>query len=148
MVDMNPPDLRGDSISPMDAPYTGHVRMVQVMGSWCPNCVDETVLLTEMYDQYHGQGWMCSPSPSAIPREDKAIASLTRFKEKLGVKYDVLYGGESRKEVASEKLPFLDHIMSYPTCIFIDRAGKVRRIPQQASTAPALASTTRTTSAT
>ena len=44
------------------------------------------------------------------------------------MKYDVLYGGESRKEVAAAKLPFLNHVMSYPTCVFIDRAGKVRRI--------------------
>ena len=58
------------------------------------------------------------------PEKGKAISSLQRFKDKLNVKYHVLYGGESRKEVASEKLPFLDHIMSYPTCIFIDRAGK------------------------
>lgn len=129
MVDIRLPDLQGDSVSPMDEPYAGHVRMVQVMGSWCPNCVDETVLLTEMYDQYHGQGLdVFAIAFERYPEKAKAIASLTRFKDRLGVKYDVLYGGESRKEVASEKLPFLDHIMSYPTCIFIDRAGKVRRI--------------------
>ena len=32
------------------------------------------------------------------------------------------------KEEAARKLPFLDHVMSYPTCIFVDRKGKVRRI--------------------
>ena len=32
------------------------------------------------------------------------------------------------KENNSAQLPFLDHVMSYPTCIFIDKAGKVRRI--------------------
>ena len=129
MVALRLPDLDGRSISPMDDPYKGHVRMVQVMGSWCPNCVDETVLLTELYDQYHQQGLdVFAVAFERYPEKDKAIASLKRFKDRLRVKYDVLYGGESRKEVASEKLPFLDHIMSYPTCIFIDRAGKVRRI--------------------
>ena len=129
MVDVRLPDLDGDSVSPMEERFAGHVRMVQVMGSWCPNCVDETVLLTEMYDQYHAQGLdVFAIAFERYPEKDKAISSLKRFKERLNVKYDVLYGGESRKEVASEKLPFLDHIMSYPTCIFIDRAGKVRRI--------------------
>jgi thiol-disulfide isomerase/thioredoxin len=129
MVDVRLPNLQGDSISPMDPSFTGHVRMVQVMGSWCPNCVDETVLLTEMYDQYHDQGLdVFAIAFERYPEKGKAISSLKRFKDKLNVKYDVLYGGESRKEIASEKLPFLDHIMSYPTCIFIDRAGKVRRI--------------------
>jgi thiol-disulfide isomerase/thioredoxin len=129
MVDFRLPDVNGDSISPMDRRFAGHVRMVQVMGSWCPNCVDETVLLNEMYDQYHDQGLdVIAIAFERYPEKSKAISSLKRFKDRLSVKYDVLYGGESRKEVASEKLPFLDHIMSYPTCIFIDRAGKVRRI--------------------
>ena len=129
MVEVRLPNLQGDSISPMDERFAGRVRMVQVMGSWCPNCVDETVLLTEMYEAYHDQGLdVFAIAFERYPEKGKAISSLTRFKERLGVKYDVLYGGESRKEVAAEKLPFLDHIMSYPTCIFIDRAGKVRRI--------------------
>ncbi|MBK6543609.1 MAG: hypothetical protein IPG10_20595 [Flavobacteriales bacterium] len=38
------------------------------------------------------------------------------------MKYDILYAGSANKEIAGAKLPFLDHVMSYPTCIFIDRA--------------------------
>ncbi len=129
MADFRLPDLDGDTVSPMDERFAGHVRMVQVMGSWCPNCVDETVLLTELYEEYHGQGLdVIAIAFERYPEKGKALASLRRFTERLNVKYDVLYGGEARKEVASEKLPFLDHIMSYPTCIFIDRAGNVRRI--------------------
>lgn len=129
MVDLRLPDLDGDSVSPMDKRFAGRVRMVQIMGSWCPNCVDETVLLTEMYDKYHDQGLdVFAVAFERYPEKSRALASLKHFKKALNVKYDVLYGGESRKEITSEKLPFLDHIMSYPTCIFIDRSGKVRRI--------------------
>lgn len=129
MVDARLPDLNGDTVSLMDERFNGHVRMLQVMGSWCPNCVDETVLLKEMYDTYHDQGLdVVAIAFERYPEKPRAINALKHFKERLGVRYDVLYGGESRKEVASAKLPFLDHIMSYPTCVFIDRAGKVRRI--------------------
>lgn len=129
MVDFRLPDLNGDTVSPKDERFMGRVCMVQVMGSWCPNCVDETLLLNEMYAQYRDQGLdVLAIAFERYADKGNAISSLKRFKEKLNVKYDVLYGGESRKEVASEKLPFLDHIMSYPTCIFIDRAGTVRRI--------------------
>lgn len=129
MVDVRLPDLKGDTVSLMDERFRGHVRMLQVMGSWCPNCVDETVLLTEMYREYHDQGLdVVAIAFERYPEKQQAVASLKHFKERLGVKYDVLYGGESRKEVAAAKLPFLNHIMSYPTCVFIDRAGKVRRI--------------------
>jgi thiol-disulfide isomerase/thioredoxin len=129
MVDFHLPDLDGDSLSPMDDRFLGHVRMVQIMGSWCPNCVDETLLLDEMYAQYHDQGLdVFALAFERYPEKERAIASLKSFKRKLAVKYDILYAGESKKEVAAEKLPFLNRFMSYPTCIFIDRAGKVRRI--------------------
>jgi hypothetical protein len=46
----------------------------------------------------------------------------------LGVNYPILYAGRSGKGAAAEKLPFLDHVMSFPTCIIVDHLGKVRRI--------------------
>ena len=129
MADFHLPDLDGRPVSPMDAEHRGHVLMVQVMGSWCPNCVDETLLLDEMYSTYHAQGLdVIAIAFERYPERERALRALRRFKQKLKVSYDVLYAGEARKEVANEQLPFLDHIMSYPTCIFIDRAGKVRRI--------------------
>ncbi|MDX1665959.1 MAG: hypothetical protein R3350_01965 [Saprospiraceae bacterium] len=36
--------------------------------------------------------------------------------------------GASDKEEASENLPMLNAIISYPTLIFIDRDGRVRKI--------------------
>ena len=129
MVDFKFPSIDGDTVSPMDAHHAGKVMMVQVMGSWCPNCVDETRLLQEMYSQYHEQGLdVIAVAFERYEGQDKAIAALKHFRDELGVKYDILFAGEASKDVASEKLPFLSHVMSYPTCIFIDRAGKVRRI--------------------
>ncbi len=129
MADFHFPGLDGDTISPMDARHKGHVMMVQVMGSWCPNCVDETLLLDQMYTAYHDRGLdVIAIAFERYTDAPRAMKALRHFKEKLNVKYDIVYAGESRKEVASAKLPFLDHVMSYPTCIFIDRAGKVRRI--------------------
>ncbi len=36
--------------------------------------------------------------------------------------------GTSDKKKANEKLPMLNHVLSYPTTIFIDKKGKVRKI--------------------
>lgn len=129
MVDFSFPDLEGRPVSPNDARYKGKVLMVQVMGSWCPNCVDETRLLNEMYQAYADKGLaVIAVAFEKYPDEAKAIAGLKRFKKTLGVDYPIVYGGLASKEKAAEKLPFLDHVMSYPTCIFVDRNGVVRRI--------------------
>ena len=129
MADFSFPGLDGGMVSPKDEEHAGRVLMVQVMGSWCPNCVDETLLLDEMYAKYHDDGL----SVIALAFEQhtdsvKAIAGLKRFRDRLHVKYDIAYAGPANKDAAARQLPFLDHVMSYPTCIFIDRAGKVRRI--------------------
>lgn len=129
MAEVAFPDLEGNIISTRDDRYKGKVLMLQVMGSWCPNCVDETILLKELHTAYGEQGLeVLALAFEKYDDEAKAIAGLKRFKHTMGVEYPIVYGGSAAKENASAKLPFLDHIMSYPTCIFVDRNGKVRRI--------------------
>jgi hypothetical protein len=56
------------------------------------------------------------------------MAGLERFRTALEVPYPILYAGKASKEEAAAKMPFLNHVMSFPTCIMVDRSGKVRRI--------------------
>lgn len=129
MVDFSFPDLDGKFVSPKDPRFKGKVLMVQVMGSWCPNCVDETRLLNEMYATYEDRGLaVIAVAFEKSPEPKKALEGLKRFKSSLGITYPIVYGGLASKEKAAEKLPFLDRVMSYPTCIFVDRTGVVRRI--------------------
>ncbi|MBP7408113.1 MAG: TlpA family protein disulfide reductase [Flavobacteriales bacterium] len=129
MVDFRFPDLEGNMVARSDEAFRGKPMMVQVMGSWCPNCVDEARLLSEVHGKYHVRGLeILAIAFEKYEDPDQAIGALKRFKKTLGVPYPVLYGGAASKEVAGSKLPFLDHLMSYPTCIFIDRNGMVRRI--------------------
>ena len=53
---------------------------------------------------------------------------MEHYQRTLEVPYPILYAGSSNKEEAAAKMPFLNHVMSYPTCILVDRQGKVRRI--------------------
>lgn len=129
MVDFHFPDLNGKVVSPLDKRYKNKALMVQIMGSWCPNCVDETVLLNEFYSTYKDRGLeVIALAFERYPDTTRAIAGLRKFCETMNVSHTVLYGGVATKENTAEKLPFLDHVMSYPTCIFVDRSGKVRRI--------------------
>ncbi len=129
MVDLKLPQLNGDPLSLKDDRFKGHPMVVQVMGSWCPNCVDETVLLQQLYDRYHSAGLEVVAVAFEKHREkQRAIAALERFRNTLRVEYPILYAGEASKENTSAQLPFLERMMSYPTCIFIDRGGRVRKI--------------------
>lgn len=129
MIDLSFPDTEGAIVSTSDEQYKGKPLMVQIMGSWCPNCVDETRLLNELYAKYHDRGLeMFAVAFEKYEDPARAQEALQRFRKTLQVPYPVLYGGTASKEVAAAKLPFLDHVMSYPTCIIVDREGRVRRI--------------------
>jgi thiol-disulfide isomerase/thioredoxin len=129
MADFSFPDLQGRPISPKDDRFQGKVLVIQIMGSWCPNCVDETRLLNELYAAHHEEGLeVLSVAFEKHADTVRAIHGLQRFRDVLGVEYPILYAGMAGKGMAAEKLPFLEHVMSFPTCIIVDHAGTVRRI--------------------
>ena len=42
--------------------------------------------------------------------------------------YELVLAGPANKKKAAESLPMLNKVISYPTAIFIDKAGSVREI--------------------
>jgi hypothetical protein len=53
---------------------------------------------------------------------------MKRYREDLGVDYTLLLAGSSDKHKASEALPMLNQVLSFPTAIIIDRKGNIREI--------------------
>ena len=125
------PNLEGETISLTDDRYQNKVVIVQLMGSWCPNCMDETRLFAQWYDTYQAQGLEIIGLAFERVRGDRqqAITSISRMKKRLGVNYEILLAASDHsKTVAGEALPMLNKVMSFPTSIFIDRQGRIRKI--------------------
>lgn len=123
------PDLNGEKVSLSDPKYKGKVVIVQLLGSWCPNCLDETLFLSPFYDQNKARGLeIIGLGFERSPEFEKAASRLRKMKDRLNINYDLLVAGVSDKEAAAKALPALNHVMSFPTTIFIDRTGQVRKI--------------------
>ena len=123
------PNLDGKQVSLDDPKYKDKVVIVQLLGSWCPNCMDETAFLAPYYEQNKDRGLeIIGLGFERSPEFDQAAARLEKMKDRFDIKYDLLVAGTSDKEAAAKALPALNHIMSFPTTIFIDRDGKVRKI--------------------
>jgi thiol-disulfide isomerase/thioredoxin len=123
------PDLAKNRISPSDEKYKGKVLVLQIFGTWCPNCMDETKFLTNWYKANSSRG--VEILGLAYERKDDfdyASGRVTKMKEKLGVPYDFVIAGTNDKEKASLTLPALNRIISFPTTIFIGKDGKVKHI--------------------
>ncbi|MDA9312163.1 TlpA family protein disulfide reductase [Vicingaceae bacterium] len=123
------PNAKGDSVSLHDKQYENKPVIVQIMGSWCPNCLDETNYLSSLYNKYNQKGLeVIAIAFERTRTREKAFENIARLQKRTGAKYSFLLGGATREDKAPEKLPMLNHIMSYPTAVFIDKNKKVRRI--------------------
>lgn len=128
-VDFNLKDDKGKMISLSDEEFKNKIKIVQIMGTWCPNCRDETIYLTDYLQKNKNPDLkIISLAFEKHKDEQKAYKAINRYKEKMKIPYPILWAGPSSKKEAAKTLPMLNEIISYPTMIFIDRNDKVRKI--------------------
>jgi peroxiredoxin len=123
------PDLAGNMVSSKDAKFRGKVLIVALAGSWCPNCHDEAAFLAPLYNDYRAKGLeVVSLMFEHFGDFPHAVEATQRFRQHYGIEYTTLIAGISDKDDAAKKLPALDRVYAFPTTIFIDRKGRVRKI--------------------
>jgi thiol-disulfide isomerase/thioredoxin len=130
-LDFSFPDLDGKNVSIHDMRFVHKVMVVQLMGSWCPNCMDETAFLSKYYKANRKRGIevvaLAYENSTDFARSQK---SLRKFQQRFIVDYPMLITGVSVNDtLRTEKtLPQLTRIKAFPTSILIDKKGKVRYI--------------------
>ncbi len=123
------PTVDSTLVSLTDTNYRNKVVVLQIMGSWCPNCMDETAFLSNYYKQHRNEG--VEMIGLAFERNSEfpiAAANVKRLIKRYDVQYPVLIAGVSGKENVMKKLPALKDFFSFPTTVFIDRKGNVAKV--------------------
>jgi thiol-disulfide isomerase/thioredoxin len=122
-------DIDGTDFSFPNAAMDDKVVIIQIMGTWCPNCLDETKYYKELYDNYHTQGLeIISIGYEAPETFEEQAAKIRRLKERHNLSFTFLVGGKANKGKASDDFAMLNEVISFPTTIFIGRDGSVKRI--------------------
>ncbi|MEM7518913.1 MAG: TlpA disulfide reductase family protein, partial [Planctomycetota bacterium] len=107
-----------------DERFHGKARILQVFGSWCPNCHDETNYLKELHERYSKEGLSIAAVAFELTGNSrKDLEQLSRYVARMAIPYPVLYGGVWSKEKATMTFGGLDRIHAYPTTIFFDQKG-------------------------
>lgn len=125
------PDLNKKPVSINDARFKNKVVIVQIMGSWCPNCMDETAFLSEYYNRNKQRGIEVIGLAYEYSTDfERSKKSIEKFKKRFNVQYTMLNTGVAVSDsLRTEKtLPQLTPIQSFPSMIFIDKTGKVAKI--------------------
>lgn len=122
-------DISGRDFSFPNDQYKDKVVIIQIMGSWCPNCLDETQYYKELYNNYHSAGLeIISIGYETGATFEEYAANILRLKNKLNLEFTFLVGGPANKNTASEQFKMLNEVISFPTSIFIGRDGEVKRV--------------------
>jgi len=124
-------DLHDIPVSINDEKYKNKVVIIQVMGSWCASCLDETKFLSDYYKINRSKGVevvaLAYEFTTDISRSKKSVA---KFQKLFDVQYPMLITGvaASDEKKTEKTLPQLTAIKSFPTTIFIGKNGDVKEI--------------------
>ncbi|RKR80182.1 peroxiredoxin [Mucilaginibacter gracilis] len=123
-------DLDGKKVSLTDDRFKNKVVILQMMGSWCPNCMDETAYMVNFYKKYHAKGvevvGLAYERSTDFNRSKKSIEQL---KNRFNVPYPLLITGYTNDKAETGKsLPMMANFLAFPTTIIIDKKGDVRKI--------------------
>jgi thiol-disulfide isomerase/thioredoxin len=124
------PDISGKKVSLSDERFKNKVVIVQMLGSWCPNCMDETPYLVSYYKKFHSKG--VEVIGLAYERTSdfaKSKPLVEQVKNKFNVPYPLLITGYTMyHDDPMKSLPMLADYKGFPTTIIIDKKGDVRKI--------------------
>lgn len=124
-------DVNGNVTSIGDERFKNKVIVIQILGSWCPNCLDETRFMGELYKEYKNKGveiiGLAYERTEDFARSQVAVKN---FMKRLDVQYPVLIVpvAVSDPQRTEKTLPQLERIPAFPTTIFIDRKGEIQTI--------------------
>lgn len=125
------PDLDGNIVSNTDERFKNKVVVIQILGSWCPNCVDETKFITDNFKFYKDMGvefiGLAYERTADYETSKKALES---FRKRFNPQYPILIAPVALSDpLRTEKtLPQIDKISAFPSTIFLDKKGDIRKI--------------------
>jgi peroxiredoxin len=128
-INFSLPNPAGKTISLQDERYKNKVVVIELMGSWCPNCLDESRFLAPYYKKMKDQGVeVIGLAFEYSPELSISGPKIENFKKRIGVDYEILFAGQPNDETIAQVLPMLHKINGYPTTFILDKSGKVREI--------------------
>lgn len=123
------PTPTGEIIRLSDERFKNKVVVVELLGSWCPNCMDESRYLAPFYKKNKAKGIEMLGIAFEYSSDLKVSGpKIENFKKRNGIEYPVVFAGQPNDETIAKVLPEIDKLNGYPTTFIIDKKGVVREI--------------------
>lgn len=93
--------------------------IIQLLGTWCPNCKDEARLLESIAQRYGDQLQVVGLSFERTSDSLQAITNIARTVDYLSLSYPVYFAGKADRATIDSVLPQLKDFSAYPTTLFL-----------------------------
>jgi thiol-disulfide isomerase/thioredoxin len=122
-------DASGATITERNPRFRGKVVLLDIFGTWCPNCHDEAPVLQELYAKYHDRGLeIVGLSYEYVDEKARSLRLIDIYRRQYGIGFPLLVAGTTDSGQIEKTLPQLRNFGAYPTTIFLDRHGRVQLI--------------------
>ena len=121
---------KGETVSSDDPSFRKKALLIDIMGTWCHNCMDAAPLLQQLYSEFGKDGLEVIGLAFEIrDNTEAAKKNLALFQKRFGLTYPVLFCGSTNNANVGPKLQSqLNDFYAYPTTIFVDKKGVVKKI--------------------
>jgi thiol-disulfide isomerase/thioredoxin len=128
-VDFTALELNGETFVLSLSEYKGKPLVVQILGTWCPNCMDETEFLMQ-WRQQNPQSGVEVIGVAFELKDDLVYATklLSNFIDKYKVDYKIVFAGKAGKESVNSFFPMIDNVVAYPTTIYLNSNHEIEKI--------------------
>ena len=122
-------DASGKTLNQDSPEFKGKPLIIDIFGTWCPNCHDEAPVLENLYRKYHDQGLeVVGLAYEYVDDPQRDFRQIAIYREKFGITFPLLLTGTTDEGQIAKTLPQLVNFGAFPTSIYVDRSGKVRAI--------------------
>jgi thiol-disulfide isomerase/thioredoxin len=106
--------------------FKGQPTVVQIMGTWCPNCLDETNYLKTLFENptFANIRWVTIAFEYGATDAEK-IRRFQSFRRKSNLQHAFFLGGEARSKDASSVFNQLNGVYGFPTTLYLDKKGRI-----------------------
>jgi thiol-disulfide isomerase/thioredoxin len=120
----------GDSLTHDSKRFKGKALIIDIMGTWCHNCMDEAPILQQLYEEYKDKGLEVVGLSFEINDDaNQARRNLSLYQKRFGLTFPLLFCGSTADKYVDPKLrDQMINFYAYPTALFVDKKGKVRFI--------------------
>ena len=128
-VQATAPDGRIDLEPLSDPAYAGQPVIVEIFGTWCPNCHDLTPVLQELYRMYQTEGLeIVSVAYEATDNREYNQQRIEAYREKHQVPWETVLAEGTVESLVTEGIAGLSPIVGVPVTVFINPDGTVHAV--------------------